>query len=101
MYGIVAGLVLLGTVCGATIRLIPFVIVLVIAAAVAIVTGLASSDGAPLFDAVITIVSLQVGYACGIVARAMLRPRHSGRSDVLGRQSDRHGIPSPTEQKPR
>ena len=98
MYQIVAGLLLLGAVCGATIRFMPFVVVLVLAAIIGVISGLLRNDGAILVDVVLAVGALQVGYVAGIVGRALLRPGRSGRHAITGQRTDRHGLP--TQEKP-
>lgn len=100
MYAIVAGLVVLGLLCGATIRLLAFIVVLVIGAAVAIASGLiAGGTGTALLNAVIAVIALQAGYAGGVVARALLWPRQSAHLKGSMRPS-RQAARLPTEQKP-
>ncbi|HXC28703.1 MAG TPA: hypothetical protein VNV38_12160 [Stellaceae bacterium] len=70
-----AGLFLIGTACGAAIRLMMFVVVLFGAALIAIVAGISHGVGVAVLDAVIAVVALQVGYAAGFVLRAVLRSR--------------------------
>jgi hypothetical protein len=89
MYLIVTGLVLLGAVCGATIRLLPFVLVLVGAAAIAAVSA-AVDGGRSWLDVVIAVVALQVGYALGIVGRAMLQAWRQRRANLGRRDADQN-----------
>lgn len=72
MYLMIAGLVLMGAVCGATIRLLPFGVVLIGAAAIAAISSTMHGDGNGIVTVVIAVVAPQVGYALGIVGRAML-----------------------------
>lgn len=98
MYGIAAGLVLLGAICGTTLRLMPFVIVLVVAAAIAGVSTAVQGDGNVLLNVALAVVALQVGYGFGIVGRALLRSwrRDGGK---LGRSTRGRDGRLPTEQK--
>lgn len=68
---LIAGLFVLGAACGAAIRLMVFIGVLlgsaVIAAAAAGVAAGASQAG---WAALVTIVTLQIGYVAGLVLRA-------------------------------
>src|SRR5215471_9663756 len=73
MYWLVAGLLALGAACGATIRLMIFIGVLVGAALVAFIGTGSQGAGAALLNALIAIVTLQVGYAAGLVLRAAIR----------------------------
>jgi len=73
MYWLVAGLLALGAACGATIRLMIFIGVLVGAALVAFIGTGSQGAAAALLNALIAIVTLQVGYAAGLVLRAAIR----------------------------
>jgi len=77
MYWLVAGLFLIGAGCGATIRLLTFVVVLICAAAVAIAATFAQGVAVAALNAVVALVTLQVGYVAGVVARAAIRARQS------------------------
>ena len=79
MYWLMAGLLVVGAVCGATVRLMAFVVVLLGAAAVAVVASFAQGLGGAVMNAVIAVIALQVGYAGGFVLRAALRARQAGR----------------------
>lgn len=81
MFWFVAGLFVLGAVCGAAIRMMVFVIVLLCAATIAIASSLGQGLGAILLDALITIVALQIGYAAGLILRSGVRRRRA-RSPV-------------------
>ena len=75
MYWLMAGLFFIGAACGATIRLMMFVVVLLCAAAIAVgVTG-AHGLAAAAMHAVIALVTLQAGYVAGFVARTAIRSR--------------------------
>jgi len=86
MYLIVTGSVLLGTVCGAMIRLLPFVLILVATAAIA--AAGAAMQARSWFDLVITALALQVGYALGIVGRAIFRAWRQRRTNLRHRAAD-------------
>ena len=73
MYWLVTGLLALGAICGATIRLMVFIGVLVGAAIVGIAVGIAQGGGASLLNALIAVVTLQAGYVVGLVLRAAIR----------------------------
>lgn len=75
MYWLATGLFIIGAACGATIRLMMFVVVLFGAALIAIAVGISYGVGAAVLNAVIAVVALQVGYAAGFVLRAVLRSR--------------------------
>jgi hypothetical protein len=77
MYWLAASLFLIGAICGATVRLMVFVVVLIGAAAVAIAAGLEHGLGTALVDGVIAVFALQVGYAAGFVLRAVIRSRRT------------------------
>lgn len=100
MYGIAVGLVLLGALCGAMIRLMPFVIVLVVAAIIVVVSTWSQSAADILLNVVLALVALQVGYAAGLMVRAMLHSWRHGRTGLFRRRSQRD-IQLPTEQRHR
>lgn len=89
MYWLVAGLILIGAVCGATIRLMVFIGVLLCAAVIAV--SVAHGWGAAMLDAVIAVVTLQIGYAAGFVLRAAIRSRQASSPPRVG-----HGRSVPT-----
>jgi hypothetical protein len=97
MYWLMAGLLVVGAVCGATVRLMAFVVVLLGAAAVAVVAS-AQGWGAAVLNAVIAVVTLQVGYAGGFVLRAALRARQAGGPS---RGKHERPIPAPLGEKRR
>jgi hypothetical protein len=68
-----AGFFVLGIICGATLRLMAFVTVLIGAAIIAALTGALQGVGAAALNVLFAVVSLQVGYAAGLVARAAIR----------------------------
>ncbi len=72
MFWLIAGLLVLGVVCGTVIRLMLFVGVLIGAAAVAIAVSAPEGLGGALINALIAIVLLQVGYGIGVVLRAAI-----------------------------
>jgi hypothetical protein len=98
MYWLLAGLLILGAVCGATVRLMVFVGVLLGGAVIAVLVGAAHGAGAALLSAVIAVVCLQVGYAAGIVLRAAIRSLHPG---TAGRGSGEQPLSAPVGQKRR
>jgi hypothetical protein len=69
------GLFVLGVACGAAIRMMVFLIVLLGAAAIAIAAGATHGLGAVLLNAVITVVALQIGYAVGLILRTAIYSR--------------------------
>jgi hypothetical protein len=68
-----AGLLALGAACGATVRLLIFIVVLLGAAAIVGVSTLAQGVSGAALNAVLAVVILQIGYAGGIVLRAAIR----------------------------
>jgi hypothetical protein len=93
MYLIAVGLVLLGVLCGAMLRLIPFVIVLFMAVAIAAISTPLREHGSVL-NAVIALLALQIGYAGGILTRAVLRwGRKHGRASPAGEAAPKLGAP--------
>lgn len=98
MYWLVAGLFVLGAVCGATIRLIVFVGVLLGGAAIAVAASVAHGLGQAALNAVVTLISLQVGYVAGLVLRAAVRPRRTG---TVARAERKQPLPAPLGEKRR
>jgi hypothetical protein len=76
MHRMIAGLVVLGAVCGTVTRLMIFVGVLFGAAVIVVAVSVPHGGiGAALLNGLVAIVALQVGYALGIVLRAVIRFR--------------------------
>jgi hypothetical protein len=96
MYWLVAGLFVLGAVCGATIRLMVFVGVLLGGTAIAVAASVTHGLGEAVLNAVIAAISLQVGYAAGFVLRAAIRSQHMGRAARAGREQS---VPAPLGEK--
>jgi hypothetical protein len=96
MYWLVAGLFVLGAVCGATIRLIVFVGVLLGGAAIAVAASVAHGLGGAVLNAVITLISLQVGYVAGLVLRAAVRSQRTG---TVARAEREQPLPAPLGEK--
>jgi hypothetical protein len=70
MLWVSVGLFCLGVACGAVIRLMIFIGVLLGAAAITVAVTVGHGIGAALLTAVLTVVVLQVGYAAGLILRA-------------------------------
>jgi hypothetical protein len=99
MYWMIAGLLVLGAACGAILRLMMFVGVLLGAAAIAIAVGLAHGGiGTALLHALIAIIALQVGYTGGVVLRAAIRSR---QSRTPARAAPKHPVSAPLGEKRR
>jgi uncharacterized membrane protein len=97
MYWMIAGLLILGAACGAILRLMIFVGVLLGAAVIAIAVSLThGSIGAALLNALIAVVALQVGYAVGVVLRAAIR---SWQSRTPARAASKQSVPAPLGEK--
>jgi hypothetical protein len=97
MYWMIAGLLILGAACGAILRLMIFVGVLLGAAVIAIAVSAAhGSIGAALLSALIAVVALQVGYAAGVVLRAAIR---SWQSQTPARAAPKQPVPGPLGEK--
>ena len=77
MLWIVIGLFVVGVACGALIRLLVFVGVLV---GGAVIAGIVAPHGlgAALLAALVTVIALQVGYVAGVILRAVARSRYTG-----------------------
>jgi hypothetical protein len=73
MFWLISTLLLgLGAVCGAVIRLMLFVGILIAAAVVATAVSAPEGLGGALLKALMAIVLLQVGYGIGVVLRAAI-----------------------------
>ena len=76
------GLLAFGTLCGTFVRFPLFVLIL-LGALVVVLMSVATDDTLnTLLDALITIVVLQVGYAVGLILRAVLRSLRSVSPDA-------------------
>jgi hypothetical protein len=71
-----AGLFILGAVCGAAIRLMVFLVVLFGAAVIAIAATWSQGFGMTVLHVVVAVVSLQVGYAAGLILRTRIQTLH-------------------------
>ena len=78
MYWLIAGLLVLGAACGAMLRLMVFIGVLIGAAIIALVISAPHGLGVAAAHAIIALVSLQIGYVAGFICRAAIRARSSG-----------------------
>jgi len=97
MYWMIAGLLILGAACGAILRLMIFVGVLLGAAVIAIVVSAAQGGiAAALLHALIAVVALQVGYAAGVVLRAVIR---SWQSQTPARPAREQRVSAPLGEK--
>lgn len=95
MFWFVSGLFVLGALCGVAIRMMIFIIVLLGAATIVIAATITHGGEAILLNVVVTIVTLQVGYAAGLVLRTAVASRRRDRSaGTLGEP-----VPSPYSEK--
>jgi hypothetical protein len=78
MLWIAVGLFVVGVACGALIRLLVFVGVLVGGAVIAGIAVAGQGLGAALLTALVTVIALQVGYVAGFILRALGRSRYTG-----------------------
>lgn len=94
MHGLlIAGLFVVGAACGATVRLMVFVAVLLGGMAVgAIAFGTTQGVAQGGFAALVTVITLQVGYAAGFVLRAAIR---SARDRFTPRGRREEGVAAP------
>jgi hypothetical protein len=83
MLWLIAGLFVLGAACGAAIRLMIFIGVLIAAALISLVASAAAGFGAMALIAILTIVTLQIGYVAGLILRALIRSRYPGIGTML------------------
>ncbi len=75
MVWVAAGFLILGVACGAAFRVLFLIAVLLVAAAVVVVSDIVRGSPNAVIDAVIAIIVLQVGYALGIGVRAFIYAR--------------------------
>jgi uncharacterized membrane protein len=100
MHWIGIGLLVLGIFCGTLLRLPPFALIVLGAVAIALLSSAASGVFAALLNAVIAAVVLQVGYAVGIVLRAVMRYWRRGRREGVFVRRER-AVRLPPEQRHR
>jgi hypothetical protein len=72
MLALVAFCIVLGALCGAVFRLLPFLVISIVVVILLLSIGIAR-DTHPLSSVVIAIVTLQVGYGAGVIIRAAVR----------------------------
>jgi uncharacterized membrane protein len=88
----IAGLLILGVACGALLRLMMFLGVLLGAAIIAFAISMGYGGvGAALLNALVAIVVLQAGYAVGVVLRAAIR---ASRTQVPMRAEREQRVPT-------
>jgi dolichyl-phosphate-mannose--protein O-mannosyl transferase len=74
MLWLISGSLVLGAACGVTVvRLVPFIVFMLGAAAITLFNTLAQGTGRALLNVVIAIVALQIGYEAGIALGAAVR----------------------------
>lgn len=100
MYWMIAALLIVGVLAGATIRLPMFVVVLLVAAVVAVLSLLPQGIGPAVLHAVVAVVVLQIGYGCGILLRSAIRAARVplAKEDRV-RQESRVRLPSEPKQR--
>lgn len=91
---------MLGVICGATVRLPAFIIILLGGAVIAALSIGFRNDGNPIWSAVVAAVVLQAGYALGIIGRAVMRSWRQAPGGSAERTSESR-VPVPTEPKQR
>jgi len=82
MYWLAALCVGLGMFCGAIFRLLVFGVILVPAVAGTLAIGLAGVAGLSPLSALVVLVTLQIGYALGVILRAVIRACLSRRGSA-------------------
>jgi hypothetical protein len=92
MFWLIGGLFVLGAACGAAIRLMIFIGVLVAAALISLGASAAAGVGAMVLIAILTLVILQIGYVAGLVLRAMFRSQSAAAARTL---PGKPGLPAP------
>jgi hypothetical protein len=70
---LVISLFVLGGACGTALRLSVFIVALIGAGIIRAAAGLRLSAGTALTYAIMTVITLQVGYAAGLLVRAAIR----------------------------
>jgi hypothetical protein len=80
MFYLLAGLIGAGALCGAILRFMIFAFVLLGAAVIAVTTRHDFGDG--LLLAIVTVIALQIGYAAGMVIRAMIATSLEKKQDI-------------------
>jgi hypothetical protein len=80
MFYLLAGLIGLGALCGAILRFMIFAFVLLGAAVIAVAARHDFGDG--LLLAIVTVIALQIGYAAGMVIRAMIATSLEKKQDI-------------------
>jgi hypothetical protein len=91
MVPLLAGLFALGVICGAVLRLVLFVAVMIAAGAAVALGSLPQGGGAAALNAVIAIVAMQLGYVGGMAGRARLGAWWHGRSGAPDAQRGEAG----------
>jgi hypothetical protein len=79
MYWLAALSVALGVLCGAIFRLLVFAVILVAAVTSMLAIGWAGVASLSPLSALVALVALQIGYALGVILRAVLRALPSCR----------------------
>jgi membrane protein implicated in regulation of membrane protease activity len=93
----IAGLLVLGAACGALLRLLMFIGVLLGAAVIAFAISMGYVGvGAALLNAFVAVIVLQAGYALGVVLRAAIR---SLRTQPKIRAEREQRVPAPFGEK--
>jgi hypothetical protein len=92
MFWLIGVLFVLGAACGAAIRLMIFIGVLVAATLISLAAAAAAGAGAMVLIAILTLVTLQIGYVAGLVLRAMFRSQSTEPARTL---HGKPGLPAP------
>ena len=87
MVWFILGLFVLGAACGAAIRMMVFLFVLLGATSIAVAASVEHGLGATLLNAVITVVALQIGYAAGLILRTAVYSRREQSLTVYNTES--------------
>lgn len=88
MTWVVAGLFMLGLLCGAAVRLVFFVVILLGAAVIAMLVTASDRGLGAIVVAIVAVVILQVGYAAGVVVRAAARAWQRRRQGAMTDRDD-------------
>jgi hypothetical protein len=86
MWWLIAGLSVLGAVCGAAVQPILFIGVLIAVAMMSLAATAAAGAGAMALIFILTIATLLIAYVAGLVLRTLIRSRYPGFAAAIHRE---------------
>jgi uncharacterized protein (DUF58 family) len=98
MLWITVGLFAVGAGCGASIRLLLFICILLAGTIIAGIAMASQGLGAALWFMLLTVIALQVGYVAGLILRAAGRSLYAG---ISARAAGKAPVNAPLGQKRR